>query len=199
MFCEVSFEKYSHEGLLDLKSHWVKIHIYTHSLAFKSIRTVFILPGPRKPNGKRWQGMVSCGGHFAPNCAACPQVIIFSAHLGISTHHCLISNLSIVGTWRILVQWRLYLDVWPVCARCSEKSWTGANVLTRSPHLKLYLDVWPVCARCSEKSSTGANVLTRSPHLKLSWGEGPEIEPTLENENGTLYIKYCIFFTFQHS
>ena len=89
--------------------------------------------------------------------------------LGISTNHCLISNLSIVGTWRILVQWRLYLDVWPVCARCSEKSWTGANVLTRSPH------------------------------LKLSWGEGPEIEPTIENENGTLYIKYCIFFTFQHS
>ena len=46
---------------------------------------------------------------------------------------------------------------------------------------------------------TGANVLTRSPHLKLSCGEGPEIEPTIENENGTLYIKYCIFFTFQHS
>ena len=168
MFCKVSFEKYSHEGLLDLKSHWVKIHIYTHSLAFKSIRTVFILPGSRKPNGKRWQGMVSCGGHYAPDCAACPQVILFSA-LVISTNHCLILNLSIVGTWRILVQWRLYLDV------------------------------WPVCARCSEKSSTGANVLTRSPHLKLSWGEGPEIEPTLENENGTLYIKYCIFFTFQHS
>ena len=166
-----------------------RIQINSHS--FYSARSKKAKWQEMARDGKLWRSLrarlcsLSSGNHFSA----------FSTN-----HQCLISNLSIVGTWCILVQWRLYLDVWPVCARCSEKSWTGANVLTRSPHLKFfYLDVWPVCSRCSQKSWTGANILTRSPHLKLSWGEGPEIEPTLENENGTLYIKYCIFFTFQHS